>query len=109
MTKKIKVERISLSVGQTAVLLDYEDKGYYLGAIEIGGVSFHVEALAVKVKEPKIFINGEYRRAKAIVTAKNPDLQNRIDNWQENNDTMTPKLVETADGMYFVHIEVYAA
>jgi len=110
MAKKIKIERINLPVNGTTVTLDYEDRGYYLGGIQVGvgDVLFHVEAVAVTVKDLKIVRNGKYCGAGVVVKAKNPAYQCRIDRWQDNNEGLTPKLVEDEGGPYFIHIEAYA-
>jgi len=110
MAKKIKIERIFLPVNGTTVALDYEDRGYYLGCIQVGvgNVSFHVEAVAVKVEHRKIIRAGEYYGESVVVKAKNPAYQCRIDSWQDNNEDLTPKLVEDVGGPYFIHIEAYA-
>jgi hypothetical protein len=111
MAKKVKIERIRLSVNGAPVTLDYEDKGYYLGSMDVAGVSFHVEAIPVKVSERKKFLFGKYIGSDVVVTAKNPAYQNRIDNWQEKNEQCTPQLISFLDEgvKYFVHIEAYAA
>jgi hypothetical protein len=110
MAKKI-VGSIGLSVNGSPVTLDYEDKGYYLGSMDVAGINFHVEAFPVKVSERKRVINGKYIGSDVVVTAENPAYQNRIENWQDKNEQCTPQLISFQDEgvKYFVHIEVYAA
>jgi len=114
MTKKIN-RKIILPVNGNPVTLEYQEKGYYLGEIRIGvqEVLFHIEAIPVTVNEQKIIRNGQYSGTNTIVSAKNPDYQNRIDNWLEKNECFTPQLVEDGGtqkgGPYFINIEPYAA
>jgi hypothetical protein len=113
MSRKPKVERVILTVNNGELVhLDYEEKGYYLGSIDVTGVNFHVEAIEVTVKDEQIIKNGKYAGVvNVIVKAKNPAYQNRIDNWQDKNESCTPQLISFQDEgvKYFVHIEVYAA
>ena len=111
MAKKIKIERLSLPVNGALAYLDYEDDGYYLGSIQVGvgDVSFHVEAVAVTVKDLKIIRAGKYHGVGVVVKAKNPTYQERIQRWEKANKGLTPKLVEDEGGPYFVSIEAYAA
>lgn len=111
MAKKIKVKSINMLVNGMLTTLDYEEDGYYLGSIPVGvgDVSFHVEAVAVTVQGQKRIVGGKYHSVNVVVTPKNPAYQNRIDNWQDKNEGLTPKLVEDDGGPYFVNIEAYAA
>jgi hypothetical protein len=111
MAKKIEVGSIGLSVNGSPVTLDYEDEGYYLGSMDVAGVNFHVEAFPVKVTEKKRIVGGKYLGADVRVRAENPTYQDRIDNWENKNESCTPQLISFQDEgvKYFVHIEVYAA
>jgi hypothetical protein len=96
------------------IQLDREDKGYYLGAIDICRMYFHVEAIEVKVKEKRIFSEPMSGKTKYLgtmveVNAKNEVYQDRIDAWYKTNSDCTPHIVEVNKKKYFIHIEAYAA
>lgn len=75
---------------------DYQEKGYYLGSMEIAGIHFHVEMIE---------ITGSWTNR----VARNRLYQGRIDQWVEKNDGESPQIVELDGVRYFVHVEVYAA
>lgn len=103
MSKK-KLKKLILCVGSDArrvnVELDNCDgiRGYFLGEVGIGNISFHVEA--IEVKEVPLS-NG------VIVDAVNPDYQNRLDGYSEKNEGLAPSLVTVGKKKYFIYIEPF--
>ena len=72
---------------------DYEEKGYYLGCMEIAGAHFHVEMIELVPKR---------------LVARNRLFQGRIDQWVDKNDGESPKTILCAGERYFIHVEVFA-
>lgn len=103
MRKKSDIIMLYINVG-CKIDLVREDKGYYLGEINISGTNlagtnFHVEAIEATQKEVN---RGIYTRA------VNQTYQGRIDSYLDENEDMAPHLVTINKKKYFVHIEPFA-
>jgi hypothetical protein len=77
-----------------------EEKGYYLGSIQIENCGFHVEAIEVRV-----ISRGSN---KGSITATNPAWNERIEEWKSANDYERPQFITKNGKHYFVAIEHFA-
>jgi len=93
-----------LTVAGSTVVLNKEERGYFLGSIEIEDRNFHVEAIEAKVKVSKL---GKHK-GETEVTAVNSMYQSRIDKWEEGNDQERPQTIEKNGKRYFICIEHFA-
>ena len=105
MKKKSDTITLDINAGCKIELVK-EDKGYYLGEINIAGTllsgtNFHVEAIETTQKEVNC-LRGIYTRA------VNMTYQGKIDGYLDENEDMAPHLVTINKKKYFVHIEPFA-
>lgn len=114
MAKSKDILWLTLRDSRKPVECTREDRGYYLGSIEIlenaGFLSLHVEVIEVKVKETQVIKGRIYKGEKVTeIKAVNSACQDRIDTWFSKNAACLPTLLSLGKKQYFVHVEAFAA